>query len=146
MEQEMIQREQKKKFTFKPWVRVALKVLLYVVLVVCGMFLYNIYLVYLQSQNKEVSPEAFLKKVKGDIEIVYELPTDEEPSFAILSDVTQLQTQKFFTNAQNGDVLLIYTKNNKALIWRPQEKRLIEVASLNIIDNSAQLPEVSPKK
>jgi hypothetical protein len=127
---------EKKKFVFKPWVKITAKILLYVVLIVCGMFLYNIYLVYLQSQNKEVSPEAFLAKVKGDIEIVYQLPDDEEPSFAILSDVTQLQDQKFFMNAQNGDVLLIYTKNNKALIWRPQEKKLVEIASLNIVDNS----------
>ena len=60
------------------------------------------------------------------------LPADETPTVATVSDPTKLQDQPFFKNAMVGDKVLIYTKAKKAILYRPDENRVIEVASVNL--------------
>jgi len=60
------------------------------------------------------------------------LPTDEKPTVATITDVDKLKDQPFFKNAKNGDKIFIYTTANKAILYRPSEKRIIEVGSVNI--------------
>jgi len=60
------------------------------------------------------------------------LPTDEEPTVAIVSDREKVQNQQFFRNAANGDQVLMYTKAQKAILYRPSTHMIIEVAPLNI--------------
>ena len=58
-----------------------------------------------------------------------ELP-DENPSLATVQDVEKLKEQKFFEKAQNGDKLLIYSQAMKAILYRPETDKIIEVAPL----------------
>jgi hypothetical protein len=57
-----------------------------------------------------------------------EVPTDETPNVATVTDVTQLQDQPFFKLAQNGDKLLIYEKKKIIVLYRPGEKKVIATA------------------
>ena len=59
---------------------------------------------------------------------IVELPANETPSIATVSDVNKLSGQEFFSKAQNGDVVLIYPKAQKAYLYRPTTDKLIEVA------------------
>lgn len=59
-----------------------------------------------------------------------ELPTDEEPTLATVSNVEELQSQVFFKNAQNNDKVLLYAKSGKAILYRPSTKKVIEVSAL----------------
>jgi uncharacterized membrane protein YvbJ len=61
-----------------------------------------------------------------------ELPKDEEPTVATITDINKLKGQQFFAKAKNGDKLLIYTKTKKAILYRPSTGKIIEVAPLNI--------------
>lgn len=63
------------------------------------------------------------------------LPEDEEPTIATVNDLSKLQNQPFFANAQIGDKVLIYNKAKKAILFRPSENKIIELAPL--IDNSS---------
>ena len=68
------------------------------------------------------------------------LPQDETPTIAEVSDKDQLKSQSFFANAQNGDKVLIYAKAKKAVLYRPSEDKVIEVAPL-VFDDTSQTSE-----
>lgn len=57
-----------------------------------------------------------------------EVPTDETPNVATVTDVTALQDQAFFKLAQNGDKILIYEKKKIIVLYRPNEKKVIATA------------------
>lgn len=62
------------------------------------------------------------------------LPQDEEPTVATVSDPEQLRAQPFFANAKLGDKVLIYARARRAILYRPDENKIVEVAPLNIGD------------
>ena len=66
-----------------------------------------------------------------------ELPTGQSPTIATVTDISKLQGQAFFANAQNGDKVLIYTQAKKAVLYRPSSNKVIEIAPLNIGSNQA---------
>jgi hypothetical protein len=64
------------------------------------------------------------------LEKVIVLPAGQTPTFATVKDVTALKKQSnFFNGAQNGDKLIVYTKENKALLYRPSTNRIINFST-----------------
>lgn len=59
------------------------------------------------------------------------LPNDEIPTLATVSNPEKLRDQEFFNSANLGDKVIIYTKNEKIILYRPSEKRIIEVSHIN---------------
>jgi len=66
------------------------------------------------------------------------LPTDEKPTVATVTDASKVKDQQFFQNAQNADVVLIYTKAQKAILYSPTENKIIEVGAVNINNQATQ--------
>lgn len=62
------------------------------------------------------------------------LPEGETPTVATVKDPEKLKDQLFFANAKTGDKVLIYSQARKAILYRPSEDKIIEVAPLNIGD------------
>jgi hypothetical protein len=60
------------------------------------------------------------------------LPKDEQPTIATVTDLEKLKNQPFFENAQVGDKVLIYANAKKAVLYRPSENKIIELAPLNL--------------
>ena len=65
------------------------------------------------------------------------LPTGETPTIATVTDITKLADQPFFTNAKNGDKVLIYTTAKKAYLYRPSTNKLINIAPVNLGNNTS---------
>lgn len=63
------------------------------------------------------------------------LPSDETPTLATVLDKEQLKDQPFFADSQNGDKILIYTKAKKAIIYRLDGNKLINVGPI-ILDQT----------
>lgn len=61
-----------------------------------------------------------------------ELPSNEVPQIATITDITKLDNQPFFKNAQNGDKVLIYTKDQEAIIYDPSINKIVTVGPISI--------------
>ena len=79
--------------------------------------------------------EAFVKRVGTSIE----LPSEEIPTIATVTDLEKLGNQPFFKNAQLEDKVLIYTNAGKVILYRPGEDRVVEVGTVNISEDSEGL-------
>ena len=79
-----------------------------------------------------------VEAVVGKVNKLMDLPTDEAPTLATVSDVNKLQGQEFFAKAQNGDQVLIYSKAKKAVLYRPSVDKIIEVGPVNIAPTQSE--------
>lgn len=83
------------------------------------------------SQNSNTtSSQEDNKKLIDQIGKLIILPTDEEPTIATVNDLSKLQGQPFFEKAQIGDKVLIYNIARKAILFRPSNNQIIELAPL----------------
>lgn len=76
------------------------------------------------------------------------LPEGETPTIATVMNKTQLQSQEFFKNAENGDKILVYKNAKKALLYRPSQNQIIEVGPVKFDLTPSPSPPVatsSPK-
>lgn len=73
-----------------------------------------------------------------------DLPSDEVPTIATVTDVSAVSDQPFFQSAQNGDRVLIYASAKKAILYRPGGNRIIEVGAVNI--NQQNQVEISEEE
>jgi hypothetical protein len=96
------------------------------------------------QDNSQTSTPAETAKLIGEVGKILELPTDEIPTIAIVMDKDKVKGQPFFKNAENGDKLLAYAKNQKAILYRPSTHKIIEVAPIYLDDakNSASLNQI----
>ena len=104
------------------------------------------------SKNSAASAQKQIQDVVAKVAKLIELPQNEQPTLATVSDVNKLKDQPFFKNAKNGDKVLIYAKNKKAIIYRPSSNKLVEVVSINVGQIQTQskekipTPQTSPKQ
>ncbi len=82
--------------------------------------------------NPSSGTQSEIKTLTEKIGKFVDLPTDEEPSIAEVKDTEKLKGQLFFSGAQNGDKVMIYSKNKKAVLYRPGTGKVIEVTSLGL--------------
>jgi hypothetical protein len=71
------------------------------------------------------------------------LPGEETPTVATVSDTSKLAGQPFFAKAKTGDKVLIFARDGKAILFRPDVNRIIEVTSVNLEQNVAGASTVS---
>lgn len=101
--------------------------------------------IYLLTQNRSISEE--LNQIRNDPETATQkelealveevgdlmnLPKDEQPTLATVTDADSVRDQVFFANSENGDRVLIYTEAKKAILYRPSIGKIIEIAPVTI--------------
>jgi len=119
-------------------------VVLVVILVVSVVENFRLYAQVKQLQNPQAAAQNQVREIVANVGRVMELPQNETPTIATVSDLAPLKSQPFFVNAAIGDQVLIYTNARKVILWRPAESKIIEVAPLNINlpTSSGALPTV----
>jgi hypothetical protein len=85
----------------------------------------------IQMQSVEQTREETERLVEEVGEIIV-LPAGELPTLATVTNVDEVKDQPFFSNAKNGDKVLIYSLAGKAYLYRPSEKKIIEVGVVNL--------------
>lgn len=88
-------------------------------------------------ENPQKSADEEVRAIVNKVSQLIVLPQDETPTVATVTDVSQLKDQPFFANAKNGDKVLLYTTSRKAVLYRPAENRIVEVAPI-VIGEPAQ--------
>ena len=127
----------------KKWM---LWVLVTVLVVGLGGTTYYFYNKYQKATGKNADRE--IKQLVDKVGKMILLP-DEVPTMATVTDKSKLAGQKFFRNAKNNDKVLIFSLASKAILYRPDENKIIEVASVTMNDQgqaSVTTPSVTPAK
>lgn len=121
-----------------PLISTRYKIIMFVVLFVMTASIPSIYF-YRQYQKVQMRinnpTEAVKQDVKDTIAAVAKLmmlPAGEEPTIATVSDIEKLKDQPFFAAAKNGDKVLIYSGVKKAILYRPDINKIIDIAPVNI--------------
>lgn len=83
-------------------------------------------------KNPTLAAQVEVQQVLGAASQLMDLPKDEQPTVATVSDVKKLKDQPFFAKARNGDKVLIYTKAKEAILYDPAANKIVEVAPVNI--------------
>jgi len=82
----------------------------------------------LKDNPQKTAQEETSKLINAISELI--LLPDEVPTIATVADPEKLRDQLFFIKAQKDDRVLIYTENRKAILYRPSEHKIIEVAPI----------------
>ena len=113
--------------------------LLILLLVVGAVFFAYQYIDTKNELNKAKNPQEAAKQETSDLvkEVgkYLELPSNETPTIATISEKERLNSQPFFKNAQNGDKVLIYTNSEMAILYRPSTKKIIQYAPVSLSGN-----------
>jgi hypothetical protein len=88
------------------------------------------------KKNPNAVAQATTDRVISKVSKLYYLPKDEKPTVAQIEDKSKLEGQSFFTGAQNGDYLLVYTNAKIALLYREHDNKLVNVGPVNTDQNS----------
>lgn len=90
-----------------------------------------------QLKNPQTAAQAQTQDLVDQVGKLTDLPQGK-PTVATVSDVSKLSSQSFFVNAKNGDKVLIYSDAKKAILYRPSQDKVINIAPLDISDTKPQ--------
>ena len=107
-------------------------ILLVLVVIALGAALYFFNEYSTLTQDPNAANQKKIEAVVAKAEKLIDLPQDELPTLATVSDTEALADQPFFVNAKEGDQVLLYTNARKAYLYSPSRNIIVEVASLNI--------------
>jgi type II secretory pathway pseudopilin PulG len=102
------------------------------------------YYLYSQNQSLKKNPDQVAQEqttmIIAQVAKIMQLPTDESPSVVTVNDKSKVAGQPFFKNVENGDALLVYSKNLQAILYRPSTNMIIQVGPVyndnNVTDTS----------
>lgn len=136
-----------KKSFFMKWPIVVLTGVIAVIALLAAFYFYQQYRKSKELlQNPTLAAQMQTQNLINTVGKLYSLPNDETPTIATVSDVTKLSGQSFFKKAQNGDKVLIYSKNRLVILYDPSQNIVLNVAPINVANNvSSSTPTPSVK-
>lgn len=60
------------------------------------------------------------------------VPADETPTIATVVHADKLRSQSFFANSQDGDKVLVYSKEKEAILYRPSTNQIVTIAPVSV--------------
>lgn len=91
-----------------------------------------------QKASSQVKGAA-IDSIAQEVATLINIPNGEQPTMADVTDASKLSSQPFFQNAENGDKVLVYELAKKVVLYRPDIKKIIEIAPLSEGSSSSQL-------
>ncbi len=100
---------------------------------------------YYQYKHPEKAVEKQVKDVVEAVGALMVLPEGETPTLATVTDKSRLEGQQFFKQAENGDKVLIYAQAGKAILYRPEAQKIVDVSAININTSGQARSEAEPE-
>jgi hypothetical protein len=113
-----------------------------------GFTTFYFYRQYKTASNPEAAMQKEIQALEKTLGQFMDLPTDEVPQLATVTDSGKLKDRSFFVRAQNGDKVLLYSKSMKVILYRPSTGKIIEASTVSGGDNNVAdqaLPDPQPK-
>ena len=127
--------DKEKKFSEKRF-RTILIILVVGFVILGGIVGYFAFYYYNQYNLLKSNPQALTasqtKQVISEVSQLMQLPTDETPQVATVVNPSQVQENTPFKDTESGDVILIYVKARRAILYRPTTNKIIDVAPVII--------------
>ena len=120
-----------KKINWKPFIFIDVFFIVLLIIFVVNYKIKTHYLLPVTPENQTVINEQQTKNIINEVGKLMVLPMDEIPTIAQVSDITQLKDQQFFQKAKNGDKVLLFPKDQIAILYDPVIKKIINVGPLN---------------
>jgi hypothetical protein len=103
-----------------------------VLLVVVGVGAYLVGRASVYSQNPQLSQQNQAQAVLEKVGKLIQLPQNETPNMAEIVDAAAAaKDQPFVADAQNGDILIVYSQAGTAILYRPSTDKLIAVGPVS---------------
>ena len=116
---------------------IVFSVLLCVFAGAAGYFYYK----YKQAIRITTDTKEEIVQLVETIGMMMELPNDETPTLATVTDREKLADQPFFQKSENGDKVLIYTNAGRANLYRPSVGKIVDVTAINVQEKNSVAPE-----
>ena len=111
---------------------VIISTVIFALVVLGGTAGYMGYYYYTQYNLLKTNPQLLsaqqTQQIVSQIGQLMQLPTDEIPQVATVMNPTLVQSHSPFSHAETGDVILIYMKIKRAILYRPHAHKIIDVA------------------
>ena len=85
-----------------------------------------------------------IKKIVEEVGRIAVLPKNEIPIVGSVKDALALKGEKFFENAQNGDIILMYKQAGKAFLYNARARKIVNIGPFGEPKRSAN-PSLSPE-
>ncbi len=101
---------------------------------------YYFYKYNLLKNSPQVKGQIEAKTVLEEVAQLIELPKDEIPTIATVADPDAVKNQPFFAKAKKGDKVLIFSQANKAILYDPIQKKILEIAPFRLNPPPGETP------
>lgn len=89
------------------------------------------YASYRYFTSEDVQQAQYSRELIEKVSVQTDIPKNELPAVATISQSAVLKKQPFFVNAQDGDLLLLFRSANKAVLYREQTNQVINTGGLS---------------
>lgn len=111
---------------------------LLVVLLAAGcIFLYNQYQTAQDKvQTAKTGQSQQTKDIVKSVSKLVIVPANETPTVATVTNVEKIRNQAFFVDAKNGDKVLVYGKQKKAILYRPSTNQIVNINTVTSVQGT----------
>ena len=102
------------------------------VILAVGLGLYFSFQAHMRTNDPTHVTQADVDALVAHVGKLVLLPAGEEPTVATVTDLKALAGQEFFKNASLGDKVLMYPKAQEAVLYDPNQDKIIQVAPLMV--------------
>ena len=94
------------------------------------------------NQTKKFDPQTASQELLKRVGRLIVLPQNETPAIATINNVEVLKKeQNFYTDAANGNILLLFLQSKKAIIYDSVKDQIVNVGPLAVKAANAEVPE-----
>lgn len=141
------------------------KILLIIALCVIQVILVSVPAVYfyrkytqLAKSNTSATAGIDVKAITAKVGKLVDIPTDEDPTIASITDTSKLSGQYFYAKAKTGDLVILFAHAQRAILYDPKANKVLEMSQISLpsptgaaavttpITGTFPLPSVTPTR